>query len=170
MTRKLPFVVQPRKKVALEKVGTEESGIIEIERRGYITVGEKAMVDQAMQGTSASAHLRSVVFAISEAEQKTSSEVMADLSVEPSPGYLDNWAEEILECFGAITVENAKRDMVQATALLISRVDGEWTIEDTMQQSPELVKALSDFYVKENSQALEGLEQESQGGGAEGKK
>lgn len=170
MTRELPFVVQPRKKVTLEKVGTEESGIIEIERRGYITVGEKAMVDQSMQGANASARLRSVVSAISEAEKKTPSKVMADLSAEPSPDYLDDWAEEVLECFNLINVENAKRDMVQATALLISRVDGDWTIEDTMQQSPGLIKALSDFYNKENSPALEALEEGPQGSGAEGKR
>lgn len=170
MTRKLPFVVQPRKKVALEKVGTEESGIIEIERRGYITVGEKAMVDQAMQGANSSARLRSVVSAISEVEKKTPSEVMADLSAEPAPDYLDDWAEEILECFTLINVENSRRDMVQATALLISRVDSEWTIEDTMQQSPGLVKELSDFYAKENLQALEELSEEQQESGAEGKK
>ena len=46
----LPFVVQPRLAPVIEQVGNEESGIFEIERRGYLTVAEKAMVQQATQG------------------------------------------------------------------------------------------------------------------------
>ena len=46
----LPFVVQPRLQPIVEQVGTEESGIIEIERRGYLSVAEKAIAQQAVGG------------------------------------------------------------------------------------------------------------------------
>ena len=46
----LPFVVQPKYEPILERVGTDESGIIEIERRKYLTVQEKAIVQGAMEG------------------------------------------------------------------------------------------------------------------------
>ena len=42
----LPFVVEPRRKPIVERVGNEESGVIEIERRGYLTTGEKTFVQQ----------------------------------------------------------------------------------------------------------------------------
>lgn len=170
MARKLPFVVQPRQKTVVEKIGVEETGIIEIERRGYVTVGEKAMVDQAMQGSSAATQLRSLVASIAEIENKEFSEVMSDLTADAAPEYLNDWTDDIVKCFNAIGIENAKRDMLQATALLISRIDAEWTIEDTMQQHQDLVKALSDFYVEENSDDLEELAQDSENSGAEGKK
>lgn len=52
---KLPFVVQPRRQPILEQLGTEETGILEIKRFGYLTVGEKSFVQQVQQldgGTS----------------------------------------------------------------------------------------------------------------------
>jgi hypothetical protein len=47
----LPFVVQPKRKFTKVKIGTEQAGVLEIERRGYLTVSEKAFVDGVMQGT-----------------------------------------------------------------------------------------------------------------------
>jgi len=46
---KLPFVVQPRLKPIIETVGTEESGKIEIERRGFLSVAEKSMCQGMLQ-------------------------------------------------------------------------------------------------------------------------
>ena len=41
---KLPFVVAPRANSRIELLGTEVSGQIEIERKGYLTVGEKSFM------------------------------------------------------------------------------------------------------------------------------
>ena len=46
---RLPFVVQPKRQPILEQIGSEESGLIEIERRGYLTAGEKSFVQQVQQ-------------------------------------------------------------------------------------------------------------------------
>ena len=46
---KLPFVVQPRLKAIKERIGSEDAGYIEIERRGYLTSGEKSFVQQIQQ-------------------------------------------------------------------------------------------------------------------------
>ena len=42
---KLPFVVAPKLKSKIETLGTEVSGKIEIERKGYLTVGEKGFME-----------------------------------------------------------------------------------------------------------------------------
>ena len=41
---KLPFVVAPRANSRIEVLGSEISGKIEIERKGYLSVGEKAFM------------------------------------------------------------------------------------------------------------------------------
>ena len=41
---KLPFVVEPRRKPEIVTIGTEDSGTIEIVRKGYLTAGEKAFM------------------------------------------------------------------------------------------------------------------------------
>ena len=41
---KLPFVVAPRQKPVKVRIGTVESGIIENERKGYLTAGEKSFM------------------------------------------------------------------------------------------------------------------------------
>ena len=43
--RTLPFVVKPKRVFVNVKLGREEIGIIEIEKRGYLTVSEKTFVD-----------------------------------------------------------------------------------------------------------------------------
>lgn len=51
----LPFVVQPKRKPITERIGSEDSGVIEVIRKGYLTSGEKAFVQQVQQydnGTS----------------------------------------------------------------------------------------------------------------------
>jgi hypothetical protein len=45
---RLPFVVAPRLEPIVETVGTDESGKIEIIRRGHLTVAEKAFISAAL--------------------------------------------------------------------------------------------------------------------------
>ena len=41
----LPFVVQPKKNTEIIKVGNDEVGVFEIERKGYLSVAEKSFVE-----------------------------------------------------------------------------------------------------------------------------
>ena len=167
--RKLPFVVQPRVKAVKETIGTEESGQIKVERRGYITVGEKAITQESMRGSNAVSDLYELVNVIAEETGKEPRQVLADISDGEKHEYLSIWAIAISSRVEAIGLESARREMVHATAILISRVDPEWTIEDTMELHGDLVKALSAFYVREDSGAQNVLEPTSENTGAEGK-
>lgn len=167
--RKLPFVVQPRVKATKEIIGTEESGQIKVERRGYITVGEKAITQESMRGSNAIGDLYELVNAIAEETGKEPKAVLADVSGSEKHEYLSVWSSAISSRVEAIGFEGARRDMVHATAILISRVDPEWTIEDTMELHGDLVKALSAFYTREDNGAQNVLEPTSENTGAEGK-
>ena len=169
MARQLPFVVQPNKKPVLKKIGTAESGQIEIEARGYVTVGEKAMVDQSVQSVAVIA-FQSTLIGIAQVEGKTPEEVYEDFSTTPAPEYLEAWTEELQEAVNALSIESAKRNIVQATALLVSRVDSEWTIQDTMELHGDLVAGLSELYVKESNASIDDIAGDDSTGGAEGKK
>ena len=50
---KLPFLVEPKRQPIMERLGNEESGVIELPRRGYLTVAEKSFVQQGTSGDSA---------------------------------------------------------------------------------------------------------------------
>ena len=54
---KLPFVVQPRLKPVVELIGNDITGQIEILRKGYLTVAEKAIVQGAVTNEDAMAEL-----------------------------------------------------------------------------------------------------------------
>ena len=41
----LPFVIQPKKNTEIIKIGDEQIGVFEIERKGYLTVAEKSFVE-----------------------------------------------------------------------------------------------------------------------------
>ena len=62
----LPFVVQPRRTTVIERVGTEKSGILEIERRGYLTTGEMAFVQQQTTSDDSTEKLLDLVQKVSK--------------------------------------------------------------------------------------------------------
>lgn len=168
--RKLPFIVQPRLAFEKEILGTDESGKIEVERRGYLTVGEKALTQQATKDFTSVVDLYSLVGRIAEEEDKDPKVVLSDFSAVPSPPYLTNWSSELTECMQSVGIENTKRRMIYATAILISRVDSGWEVDDTMSLNSDLVEALAGFYEREDNGAVEELSEEPENTGAEGKK
>ena len=147
--RKLPFVVQPKAKFVEVTLGSEESGQIKVEQRNYVTVGEKALTQEAMKGSHAVTDLYSFVRDIAEDSGKAPEQVLVDLSATPTPDYLLVWADDAASHLEAVNLEAGRRKMIHATAILISRVDPEWTINDTMELHSDLVDALSEFYTSE---------------------
>lgn len=167
--RNLPFVVQPKAEFTEVTLGTEDSGQIKVEQRNYTTVGEKALTQEATKGFHAVADLYSFVREIAEDSDKAPEQVLADLSATPTPNYLLVWADDAAGHLEAVNLEAGRRKMIHATAILISRVDPKWTINDTMELHPDLVEALSEFYVKEEQGLAVDLEESADNTGAEGK-
>jgi hypothetical protein len=150
----LPFVVQPKKKFEPYRVGTEEIGFIDIERRGYLTVSEKSFVESVMQGSdsvsliislankiSAKLNIRveiaysSIVAAMGQGEEN-------EYTNEIRANYSDSIASIVSEMANAME----KRSLAAATILIQSRIDRDWTVEETLDLDPLMVEELAKFY------------------------
>lgn len=168
-TRTLPFVVQPKAVTKEVTVGSDQSGQIKVQQRGYVTVGEKALVQEAMKGSHAIADLYAFVRDVAEEVGKDPEQVLTDFGAQPTPDYLLVWADDAAALLEAVNLEGTRRKLIYATAILVSRVDTEWSINDTMELHTDLVEDLSDFYVKEEKGLDDILEDTADNTGAEGK-
>ena len=154
----LPFVVQPRLEPITERLGTEESGIIEISRLGYLTVAEKAIAQNATQGDDSVRNMYSLAGRISRATEVPQGQVVQDLIKQPQPEYLAEFSEEITGCMMDMMAYQERVAIVQATSLIICRVDESWTIDQSMELHPDLIKLLAELYNEEDARQVEALE------------
>lgn len=153
----LPFVVQPKKNTEKVLVGNEEVGIIEIERKGYLTVAEKSFVESITQGSDGVSSM--VLFANKiAAAHKTSPEkayvaitsaMSGDASTKLASLIIDTYPEELAGVTAKLTESMQRRQIAAVTILLKTRVSDEWTIEDTMTLDPELLAGIAEVYDKE---------------------
>ena len=158
---KLPFVVEPKRQPIMELVGSEESGKIEIERRGYLTVAEKTFVQQAMGGDTPVVALHRLAAKVARKSGKQASEVV-ELFGEGDLGnpIFESFGDELTEVMGTMQSYEARRKLAAATALLMYRFDTNWGVESTMELHPDLLEGLFDLYIKEEIGSLEGFESE----------
>ena len=157
---KLPFVVQPRLKPVIEEVGSETSGKIAIERRGYLSVAEKAFVQGAIGESGAQGRLYSLVARVAADNDKDPMEVMQELGAGGTPPeYLADHLGEFLAVMGELDEYNAKLRIFCAAALIISRIDSEFSVQDVMNLHPDILSGLHDLYNEEESKTLDRLEE-----------
>lgn len=155
---KLPFVVAPKAKSKIIQLGNENVGIIEIEKRGYLTVAEKSFVDAVMQGSDAIAGIVKLANKVSrkkkiqvEKAYNIILEIISGGQIEgPAAGISDEYADEIA-VIQAEMVDSIQRKAIAATTVLVqSRINSEWQIEDTLNLQPELISIFADFYDQED--------------------
>ena len=154
----LPFVVQPRLEPIVERLGTEESGVIEIERKGYLTVAEKSITQGGLQGDMSVRKMYSLAGRIARETGRQQSEVAADLIIGERPEYLVPWEDEIDECLVEMIAFQERVSIIQATALILCRIDPSWTVDQTMELNPDLVTELALLYSEEDAKTVEALE------------
>ena len=164
--KSLPFVVQPRLEPIIERVGSEDSGIIEIQRKGYLTVAEKSIVEQATSDVSESGELIAAVKAISKAEGIPVAEVFEKLQSEQGQDLLVKYSEEVAVAASAGQSQQTKMRIIAATALLLCRIDPEWTVEQSMELHPDLLDGLYNLYLDEDTRSLQAFNQETSTEGA----
>lgn len=170
----LPFVVQPRLKPITERLGSEVSGVIEIERRGYLTVAEKAIVQNAMGESSYLTEAYMIAKSIGAKEGIAAQRVFDDLSKEDQPEYMDKYRSELSQVMAAMIAHEEKLRLVAASTLIMTRVEPEWDPSDTVGLHPDLQAALYQLYNEEDKKSIEALEEAANSvdkgqDGAEGK-
>jgi len=155
--RKLPFVVQPRAKTSIVKIGNDEIGVIEIERRGYLNVAEKTFVDQVSSSGDTVTTTVALATKVSNTTNKTVEESYTAI-MEAVQGVSENkfamkikekYPEEIAQIMSGLMDTASKRNLACANILIVSRVDPDWTLDDTMAQNPLMIDLLANFYNEE---------------------
>jgi len=153
----LPFVVQPKKNSEIVKIGNNEIGVVEIERKGYLSVAEKAFVDSVMQGSDGIAHMVFLANRISR-EKKTSPEKAYMAITEVMQGKVEDklcdmisneYGEEIASVTSKMTESLQRRAIAATTVLIQTRVNSDWTIEDTLKLDPEFLNQFGALYDRE---------------------
>lgn len=165
---KLPFVVQPRRQPIIELIGSDDSGKIEIERRGYLTSGEKSFVQQVQQydgGTGEIVTLSrrvarkyglsmdksyGLILGIISGEQGTNTEL--DQQVET------DFAEELTAIVRGLSATQVREDLVMAACMLKYRVDPNFDIADISDIHPDLIGGLAALYRDEDRRSLEAFQ------------
>jgi len=154
----LPFVVQPRLEPIKELIGTEESGQIYIERRGYLTVGEKSIVQGASMNDTTMTDAFAVARSIARKEDLSADEVFKAMVGEGRDEYIEKYPEEIMDIANKMAEYEERNKLVAATAMLMSRVDPDWEPKQTVTLHPDLIEALYELYLDESKKSTEALE------------
>ena len=162
----LPFVVQPRRQPLVEQVGNEESGVLEIERRGYLTVEEKSLVQYALEDEHALVDMYAVAGRIAREVGVPLQQVLEEFTQQPLPSRLSPYEDEIARVLVQMMAYQEKATVVHATALLISRVDSDWTIDQTMNLHPDLIRDLAALFAEEEQRSTRAFEKQDKEEGA----
>lgn len=162
-------MVAPRREPIVEIMGSEESGQIEIHRKGYLTVAEKSFMQQASSSDETVSLLHKLAAKVAKARGVQAQEVVELLGggnfQDP---LLEGFEDEISEIYSAMGSFEQRRKIISATCLLYFRISQDWTIEDTMEMHPDLVDSLYILFQEEDVKSTEAFEklevaQDSQG-------
>lgn len=162
---KLPFLVEPRLKPVKEILGSDESGKIEIERRGFLTVAEKSFVQSAMVGDNAVTELHGLAQRIARKSGEDAQVVFKMLigQADDTEDILEPYEAEIANALTNLLAYQEKSKLVIAACMLINRVNQEITIEDVMELHPDLTDALAALYDEEDRKCIDALVAASEG-------
>jgi hypothetical protein len=166
----LPFVVAPRREPIIEILGSEESGQIEIHRKGYLTVAEKSFMQQASSSDETVSLLHKLASKVAKARGVQAQEVVELLgSGQFQDPIFEGFEDDISEIYSAMGNYEQRRKVISATCLLYFRISQDWAIEDTMEMHPDLVDALYLLFQEEDAKSTEAFEKIETGAASEGK-
>lgn len=168
---KLPFVVQPRRQPIIELIGSEDSGKIEIERRGYLTSGEKSFVQQVQQydgGTGEIVTLsRRAARKYGLSMDKSYGLILQIISGETASNAADeklaesietDFADDLTAVVRGLSATQVREDLVMAACMLKYRVDPDFDIGDIADIHPDLINGLAALYRDEDRRSLEAFQ------------
>jgi len=162
---KLPFVVEPRLKPVTERVGSEESGLIEIERRGYLTAGEKAFTSSASSSDKTSemilATVRQVASKYKIDPQEAYKLVTGTITGSENGKLVDRIQKDFTSELGEIALLAStsleRMKFIKAFCMVLYRIDATTTAEDMMDLHPDLLEGLAGLYGEEEARSTERL-------------
>jgi hypothetical protein len=153
----LPFVIQPKKNTEIIKIGDEQIGVFEIERKGYLTVAEKSFVENVTQGSDGVSSLVLLANKVAAAHKTTPEKAYMAITEAMSgnnksklaQAISSDYSEELSFATTRMAESMQRRQIAAATILLQTRINHEWSIQDTLELDPMLVQQLTDLYDRE---------------------
>ena len=162
---KFPFVVEPKAKPIIDKLGSDDAGYIEIKRQGYLTVAERS----AHQQISSNDESTSMILALT---RKVSSKYAIDMEAaykavtgaltgrydsEHSAAVFSDMSDEITGITAALTYADTNQRLIKAYVMLALRIDSDVSYEDMADLHPDLLDALALLFDEEESKSTEKL-------------
>lgn len=160
---KLPFVVAPKLKSKIETVGSEFSGKVEIERKGYLTVGEKAFMANVNNNDDIVQEVMKLSRNVSKKydldQQEAYEQVVLAVTAPKECQYdiADQYAEEITALATNMMTSEARKVLMKAFCLLVFRVDSELEMDDISDLHEHLVIDLAALYDEEEVESIDRL-------------
>jgi hypothetical protein len=163
----LPFVVQPKRQPIVQQIGSEESGVIEIERRGYLTAGEKSFVQQVQQYDNGTGQIitisRHVAREYGLGMDKAYNMVLSIISGSqgsPESSELVNkieteFAQELTDVVKGLAASQAREDLVYASCLIKYRINPDFEISQISEIHPDIIQGLAALYRDEEARSIE---------------
>lgn len=163
---KLPFVVAPRVKPETIQIGNEEIGVLAIERKGFVTAGEKSFVSQHSEdkATSKVLELCRKISAEYKIDIETAYEHICSLLTGQETEDLGQriqkkYSSSLRDIFSCMTEEQEKRKLIQAFSMILYRIDSSCEADDFFALHPDLIEALSNHYEAEESHTSANVDQ-----------
>lgn len=164
----LPFVVQPRLAPIIERIGSDEAGYIEIERRGYLTAGEKAFVQQIQQqdnGTIQLINLSRRIAAERKLELDKAYQLLIDVisgrgTTKAHEAISVEYAAELQQVLTELANARARETLVHASCLILNRIDANIGFEVIRELHPDIINGLDVLYTEEDNKSVERLIEE----------
>lgn len=161
--RTLPFVVQPKKEFPPYRIGNDEIGYIDIQRRGYLTVSEKTFVESIMQGSDGVTLIIGLANKVSAKKnikvETAYAAIVAAMGGAEENQYTgeirDEYSEEIAAIITEMTEAVQRRGLAATTILIQSRIDREWSVEDTLGLDPLMIEEFAKFYDLEDARSTD---------------
>ena len=163
---KLPFIVEPRLAPIKEVIGTEDSGKIEIERRGFLTAAEKAFSQAQVSGDDSTTKLVGLVRRIGgelKIDMQKAYEAVTECMTGEGTTKLhtkinQDYSEEIAEIMGQMAQQASRAVLMNALCMLLYRVNPEFEVEDLSEVHPDLIEALAALYDDEERRSTSRLQ------------
>lgn len=164
---KLPFVVEPRRKPEVVTLGTEDSGTIEIVRKGYLTAGEKSFMqvqgssDEVVSGLLSLAREIAKEFKIDT--QKAYALANQALQNEQGEKVIKIWekfGENLDQIYSTMVKQEAMSRITKCYCLLLYRISSDIELDEVNDLHEDLISDLVDLYDKEDSKSTERLNRE----------
>lgn len=164
----LPFVVQPRRQPIIERIGSEDSGILEVERRGYLTTGEKSFFQQVQQSDGSTSGLitlsrrvaRQYGMGMDAAYQAVLGVISGSSSEDEEQEALfrridDDFADDLTRAVSEMAAGQLREDMVMAVCIMKYRVNPDFETGDVVTLHPDLISGLAALYRDEEARSIE---------------